>query len=357
MSARIIDAAVRTGAIVGLAIAAVVAFPGMARAQRVDVDDSQALNYSRGQGVVALYEGWHPNPDGTIDLWFGYLNQNWREEVDVPVGPDNSVTGPFVPKPPDGGQPTHFLPRNNRWQFAVRIPNAASLEKQEVVWTLTAHGRTYKAYATLLTQYVRDDEGIQREFYNEVPMSGNEPPKVSIRGETTRTIKAGQPSELVVMATDDGKPRVGGSRGPAVGGTNNNGRNRAAGAGRGNVCGQATELFYCGAPSAGGAQLFQIRGFRMGCFLYRGDPTAEVSSREDVGQASLVAFDPPQEKMWEDTRGGSSFAPGYALPPLPKDNTWHINTSFSKPGTYVVRCQAHDGLIATNQDVTFRVLE
>ena len=95
----------------------------------------------------------------------------------------------------------------------------------------------------------------------------------------------------------------------------------------------------------------------MACFLYRGDPAVTVSSEEDLGQAALVAFDPPQEKAWEDIRGGTSFAPGYVLPPVPKDNTWHISTSFSKPGTYTVRCQAHDGLIATNKDVTIKVVE
>jgi hypothetical protein len=351
MFVRIVDAAVRTGAIVGLAIAVFVAVPGIANAQ---VDDSQTLNYSRGQGVMPLYDGWHPNSDGTIDLWFGYLNENWREEADIPVGPNNNVTGPFVPNTPDGSQPTHFLPRNNRWQFAIRIPNAQALAKEEVVWTVTSHGRTYKAYATLKTPYVRDDQGIMREFFGETPESGNQPPKISIPGDLTRTIKVGEPNELTVIATDDGKPVVGRGGGAAGGGAGAGSRN---GLGRGNVCGPTPDQFFCGAPNEGGGQLFQIRGFRMSCFLYRGDPAITVSRRQDFGQASLVAFDPPQEKVWEDTRGGSPFAAGYKLPPVPKDNTWHINTTFSKPGTYVVRCQAHDGLIATNQNVTFKVVE
>jgi hypothetical protein len=68
-----------------------------------------------------------------------------------------------------------------------------------------------------------------------------------------------------------------------------------------------------------------------------------------------VAFDPPQEKVWEDHRGTSPWATGYVLPPVPKDNTWVIHTAFQEPGTYVVRCQAHDGLLVTNQNVTFTV--
>ena len=59
-------------------------------------------------------------PDGTIDLWFGYLNQNWREEPDVPVGPNNFISPEKYG--PDAGQPTHFLPRNNRWVFRVNVP-------------------------------------------------------------------------------------------------------------------------------------------------------------------------------------------------------------------------------------------
>ena len=34
----------------------------------------QNLTYSRGQSVIPVFDGWHPNPDGTIDIWFGYLN-------------------------------------------------------------------------------------------------------------------------------------------------------------------------------------------------------------------------------------------------------------------------------------------
>src|SRR5690242_15778094 len=82
------------------------------------VEDAETmLTYSRGQAVIPAYEGFHPNADGTIDLWFGYLNQNYLEEPDIPIGPDNSITPAMYG--PDGGQPTHFLPRNNRWQFKV----------------------------------------------------------------------------------------------------------------------------------------------------------------------------------------------------------------------------------------------
>mgnify|MGYP003352604114 CR=1 FL=1 len=103
------------------------------------------------------------------------------------------------------------------------------------------------------------------------------------------------------------------------------------------------------------SNLFSVKGLRMVCFLYRGDPETRVSSREDFGQGTLVHFDPPQEKVWEDHRGGSPFAAGYVLPPVPKDNIWNVNVDFAKPGTFVVRCQAHDGVLMNNKDITFEV--
>src|SRR5258706_5094328 len=63
--------------------------------------------HNAGQGVTAAYEGWFKNPDGTFTLLFGYYNRNLRQELDIPVGPNNRIE----PSGPDQGQPTHFLPR------------------------------------------------------------------------------------------------------------------------------------------------------------------------------------------------------------------------------------------------------
>ena len=90
--------------------------------------------------------------DGTKYFLFGYMNRNWEEEIDVPVGPDNG----FNVGGADQGQPTHFLPRRNRFVFRVKVP-AGFTEKDELIWTLTTHGKTEKAYATLRPDYVVDD--------------------------------------------------------------------------------------------------------------------------------------------------------------------------------------------------------
>ena len=60
----------------------------------------------RGQTVAPVFEGWDQNPDGSYTLIFGYFNRNWEEEVDVPVGPNNTLD----PGGPDQGQPTHSSP-------------------------------------------------------------------------------------------------------------------------------------------------------------------------------------------------------------------------------------------------------
>ena len=51
-------------------------------------------------------------------MFFGYMNTNWLEEFDIPIGPDNNIE----PGGPDQGQPTHFYPRRNPFLFTIRVP-------------------------------------------------------------------------------------------------------------------------------------------------------------------------------------------------------------------------------------------
>jgi len=60
------------------------------------------VRYASGQNVVPVFEGWERNPDGSFNMVFGYMNRNYEEDLDVPVGPDNH----FEPGTPDQGQPT-----------------------------------------------------------------------------------------------------------------------------------------------------------------------------------------------------------------------------------------------------------
>ena len=55
--------------------------------------------YDRGQNAVPVFEGWEPNPDGSFNLVFGYMNRNLDEHLAIPVGPDNQLE----PGGPDQG--------------------------------------------------------------------------------------------------------------------------------------------------------------------------------------------------------------------------------------------------------------
>src|ERR1700675_4186890 len=95
--------------------------------------------FDTGQDVVPVYEGWLRNPDGTFTFVFGYFNRNWKEELAIPAGPENRLE----PGAPDRGQPTYFLPRRQSWVFRVQVPKDWG-PTQDLIWTITAHGRTEK---------------------------------------------------------------------------------------------------------------------------------------------------------------------------------------------------------------------
>ena len=100
--------------------------------------------YTRGQNVALAFEGWEMNLDGSYNMVFGYLNRNYEEILDIPIGPLNNIE----PGGPDQGQPTRFYPRRHKYVFRIRVPK--DFGKKELVWTLTAHGKTEKAFATLI---------------------------------------------------------------------------------------------------------------------------------------------------------------------------------------------------------------
>ena len=89
-----------------------------------------------GQSVTAAYEGWFYNKDGTISLLIGYFNRNTKQEMDVPVGPNNRIE----PGGPDQGQPTHFLPGRQFGVFAIKVPK--DFGGKQFTWTLVANGQT-----------------------------------------------------------------------------------------------------------------------------------------------------------------------------------------------------------------------
>jgi hypothetical protein len=263
---------------------------------------SATIVYSSGQNVVPAYEGWEPNPDGTFNLLFGYMNRNLDERLDIPIGPNNSleVGGP------DQGQPTHFLPRRNRFVFSVKVPK--DFGAKELVWTLTAKGRTEKAFGTLKPEYVLDNVIVMRDtgfFGQHGNERDNKPPVVRVEGATRREVPVGQPLSLVAVAEDDGIP----------------------------------------SPRPTPLQLparYTAIGLRVAWFVYR-------------GTGSDVTFDPEQFKVYPDYRGNSPWTPGWSPPPVPSDGKFPVTAVFKSPGTFVLRVMAHDGGLMTTQDVTVNV--
>jgi hypothetical protein len=100
------------------------------------LDPSGSRRRATGASVAPVFEGWEPNRDGSFNLYFGYQNRNWEEEIDIPVGQNNA----FSPGPPDRGQPTHFLVNRQKLVFSVVVPH--DFGNQTLVWTLVSHGRT-----------------------------------------------------------------------------------------------------------------------------------------------------------------------------------------------------------------------
>ena len=164
---------------------------------------SAQVQFARGQNVAPAFEGWEHNPDGTYSLVFGYLNRNYEEEVDIPLGSENSITiGSEVYG--DKGQPTHFYPRRQRFLFRVVVP-ADWDKKQKVVWTLTSRGRTDQAKGWLQPEWELSQDVIVENMGGGVPDPNNRAPVVTV--DPAQTVALPNPATLIATATDDGLPK------------------------------------------------------------------------------------------------------------------------------------------------------
>jgi hypothetical protein len=262
----------------------------------LDTGSAQEM-FARGRNIAPVFEGWEENADGTFDIVFGYFNRNYDEHLNLPVGPNNNLD----PGGPDQGQPTYFLPRRNHFVFRVRVPK--DFGKKELVWTLTANGKTERAYASLRPEYLIDDEIMMLNIADiRGGEAGNQRPVVTVEGATRRAVKVGEPLPMTAVASDDGRPKPRPAPAPS---------------------------------SAIGSSL----GLRVAWFVYR-------------GPGDQVTFDPPQFKTYPDYRRDSPWTEGWTPPPLTGDGRFPVRATFALPGTYVLRVMAHDGGLAATQDVT-----
>jgi len=252
------------------------------------------VQYPRGQDVSPVYQGWQRNPDGTYSMWFGYYNRNTEQQVDIPIGPDNS----FDLGDGDQGQPTHFYSGPRWWVFRVIVPADWPKDKR-LVWTLNNMGRTNPAKGWLEPEWEVDNllmsaNGASDQFTgslgrpaSDAIVAGDLPPVIT--GKTSETVMLPSAATLSVTATDDGLPKL---RPGEKGGD-----------------GQIT----------GG-----IQGVRIRWILYRGPGS--------------VQFQPAL----------SPYVYGMPL-------TSETKASFSVPGNYRIRAIASDGALWSTYDIDVRV--
>ena len=253
-----------------------------------------STKFTSGQDIQPYFEGWIHNPDGTFDLVFGYFNRNWQEELAIPASPDNSVE----PGGTDRGQPTWFLPRRQGWVYRVRVP--ANFGKQVLTWTITANGKTQKAYGELLpVEEITERIIMTRGNLNPGEDDPNKPPVIAIAPVANATVNAAVMVSATV--TDDGLPKP-----------------RPVVAPKPVTAGDATGI----QAQANSSAVARPRGLVVSWMQLRGP--------------AKVAFDPP----------------GAAPAPAGKAS---VTARFPRRGTYVLRATANDGALSTRADLTVSV--
>jgi hypothetical protein len=253
---------------------------------------SNSVRYARGQSVQPVFEGWSRNPDGSFAMWFGYLNRNYEERPNVPVGPDNGFNGE------DLGQPEVFEPRRQMFAFKVDVP-ATFPKDRDLVWTVKANGVTLRAYGSLWPVWEIDQNTISANRGSRTAVDFDEPPNEAPRvvaAPPPQTIEAGTPLSLTLSVADDGNPKPRADRGARVAGIKN--------------------------PQAGAPEPPLNQSLRVSWVQWRGP-----------GRAT---FDPRVARVVDG-----------------KATTMVV---FDKPGSYVLRAYAEDARIHTPHDVRVTVV-
>ena len=184
-------------------------FPDPAGAQDVY---SNSVRYARGQSIQPVFEGWSKNPDGTFAMWFGYLNRNYEERLNIPVGANNGFNGE------DMGQTEVFEPRRSRFAFKVDVP-ANFPKDRDLVWTLKANGVELKAYGSLWPVWEVDQGTISANRGSRTAVDFDEPPNAApkvVDPPPPQTAEAGKPLTLTLSVQDDGNPKPRTDRGARV---------------------------------------------------------------------------------------------------------------------------------------------
>jgi hypothetical protein len=256
------------------------------------------IRYSTGQNAAPIFEGWQKNADGTISMVFGYLNRNYEEELDIPLGDANRCE----PGPLDCGQPTHFLTRRQRFVFRVTLPRDWPKDRR-MSWILTSRGRTETARGTLHPEMEIDYGVLTENAGGGTLAEGNQPPTL-VKGSGPQTVMLPSQATVSVSFGDDGLPKP---------------RPRPAG-------GAATTPQ---APADVNPEVLEAQrnrqpGVRIRWVQYRG--------------RGVVKFDPPR-----------------VLPVYGQTVELTSKVTFSAPGAYVLRAIATDNQLEAVHDVPVTV--
>ena len=301
--------------------------------------------FLQGQRLFPAFDGWERQADGSVKLWFGYFNENWEQEFELPVGPDNhfaivkmgdnpelkpeeAFEVAYDPLDADQGQPTHFFPRRNPFLFTITVPEPMEFggpEERQVVWTLSANGKTERVYASLSPNYVIDGQAMSTDVGGNFgsthqDLRANIPPDVEVEGGSERTVRVGESLRLVTYADDPDNypPRRADRRRP-----------------------QSLEELY---RPPRGSVVRSPPGLRLSWIVYR-------------GIAEHATFHPTQMKTCMDSRmyANSPWSPPFILPEPPEDRRWVTEVSFDEPGEYVLRAVASDGAKFSYENVKVTV--
>ena len=158
-----------------------------------------------GQTVTPVFEGWYKNPDGSYSISFGYYNRNADEVIEIPLGADNFV----APGDSNQGQPTRFEARRHWGVFALKVPADFGTTKK-VTWTIRMRGETFAIPGSLHPDWEIDALAGEAGTGNTPPvlkLAPNGPSAQGPAGATLGPLQAtvGQPLNLTIWATDDGR--------------------------------------------------------------------------------------------------------------------------------------------------------
>ena len=308
----------------GLVLLLGVASSALAQVSRRDVPivAQPQQRFNSGQDIQPIFEGWTRNDDGSYNFLFGYLNRNYAERPNVPIGENNF----FSPGEQDRGQPTYFYPRTNRYQFEVRVPADFSPDAG-LTWQVTQQGSTQYAYGWLQPEWEIDVNTItsngRTQFGRGVDeLYGDVPPTITVEASRS-SIAVGQPLTLTARMTDDEIPTPLPERDPEAF------RRRR----------EPTLLPPDDAPEIPdnipqySRPSVPRNHLSVLWVVYRGPSDAE--------------FAPEGYQEWEEGMEGDGWTSG----------TFETTVTFSEPGTYTLRAFGSDALLISTANVTVTVTE